>query len=82
MDDYNARQVEKRSTATVAELVDEFARNRAATIDAIASADPAVLARTVESFGGMQGPLADVIEAVVLGHVQDHIRDIVAPAMT
>lgn len=76
MDDYNARQVDRRAGATVAELIEGFSRNREATIAAFASADEATLSRQVESFGGMQGELIDVIEAVVLGHVEGHIRDI------
>ena len=32
IDDYNARQVEKRAGATIAELLDEFAANRAKTV--------------------------------------------------
>ena len=76
MDGYNARQVEKRSGMTVAELVAEFQRNRATTIAAMEAAEPAVFGRAVESFGGFQGALADVIEAVAVQHVRGHAADL------
>ena len=76
MDDYNRKQVERRASKTIAELVAEFETNRAATIAAVEAAEPAALARQVESFGGMRGTLADVIEAVVVQHVGGHVRDI------
>src|SRR5215207_6639565 len=38
IDSYNARQVEKRANATVAELLDEFRVNRQKTIAAVAAA--------------------------------------------
>src|SRR5437899_12983226 len=40
---YNQRQVAKRADATVEELVEEFERNRAATVAAVAQADDALL---------------------------------------
>ena len=76
MDDYNRKQVERRASKNIAELVAEFETNRAATIAAVEAAEPAALARQVESFGGMRGTLADVIEAVVVQHVGGHVRDI------
>lgn len=82
MDDYNARQVEKRATASIAELVEEFERNRAATIAAIASADAETLSRRVQSFGGLEGELIDVIAGVVVDHVGGHIRDITGDPAT
>ena len=76
MDDYNARQVEKRAAVPVADLIAEFERNRAATVAAIASADAETLGRRVQSFGGLEGALIDVIAGVVLDHVSGHIRDL------
>ena len=76
IDDYNARQVEKRASATVAELLDEFAANRAKTIAAIEAADEELLATPIRSAGGITGPLASVIAAVAVQHVMMHVADI------
>lgn len=76
IDAYNARQVEKRAGASVAELLDEFARNRAALIAAVAGADDALFAVPIRSAGGVTGPLAGVIQAVAVGHILGHMRDI------
>lgn len=76
IDDYNARQVEKRAGATVAELLDEFAANRAKTIAAVDAADETLLATPIRSAGGITGPLASVILAVAVQHVMMHIADI------
>jgi hypothetical protein len=76
IDAYNARQVEKRAGASVAELLDEFRRNRAATIAAVEAVDEALLATPIRSAGGVTGPLAGVIQAVAVGHILGHTRDI------
>jgi len=77
IDDYNARQVEKRAAATVAELLAEFETNRAATIAAVESADEALLRTPIRSAGGVTGPLAAVINAIAVAHVVGHVNDIV-----
>ncbi len=74
---YNDRQVEKRADATVAELIEEFAKNRATTIAAVEEADDELFAREIRSAGGITGGLADVIYAVAVLHVQGHVNDIV-----
>lgn len=76
VDDYNARQVEKRAGATVAELLDEFAANRAKTIAAVETAEEELLATPIRSAGGITGPLAGVITAVAVQHVMMHVADI------
>ncbi|MEX2246126.1 MAG: DinB family protein [Dehalococcoidia bacterium] len=76
IDDYNARQVEKRKDATVAELLDEFRQNRAGTIAAVESATDELLTKPTRSAGGAQGTLADVIDFVAVQHVRVHTRDI------
>ena len=76
IDDYNARQVEKRAGATVAELLDEFAANRAKTIAAVEAAEEELLATPIRSAGGITGPLAGVIMAVAVQHVMMHVADI------
>ncbi len=76
IDDYNARQVEKRAGATVAELLDEFAANRAKTIGAVEAAEEELLATPIRSAGGITGPLAGVIMAVAVQHVMMHVADI------
>lgn len=76
IDDYNARQVEKRAGASVAELLDEFAANRARTIAAVEAAEDDLLATPIRSAGGITGPLASVIMAVAVQHVMMHVADI------
>ena len=78
IDAYNERQVAQRAGHSVAMLLDEFARNRAATIAAVAAADDALLATPIRSAGGVTGPLALVLERVVVDHVRGHVRDILA----
>lgn len=78
MDGYNARQVEKRAGATTGELLEEFERNRAATIAAVEGADDGVLARPTRSAGGRTGSLGRVFYEVAVLHVQEHVRDIAA----
>ena len=76
IDGYNERQVEKRAEATVPDLLDEFQKNRAATIAAVEGADEALLATPIRSAGGITGPLAGVIFAVAVQHVLGHLNDI------
>lgn len=76
MDGYNARQVEKRAGATVAELIAEFEGNRAATIASVEAADEALFGQLVRSAGGRQGTLAQVFREVAIGHVREHVRDV------
>jgi hypothetical protein len=78
IDDYNQRQVDKRADASVAELLEEFRRNRAATIAAIEGTEESLLAVPIRSAGGVTGPLAGVFQAVAVGHIQAHVRDILA----
>ena len=76
---YNDRQVEKRAEVPVADLVEEFEKNRAATIAAVESADDALMQREIRSAGGITGPLAGVINAVAVLHVRGHLNDILGP---
>jgi hypothetical protein len=76
IDDYNARQVEKRAGASVAELIDELEANRARTIAAVEGADPALLERPIRSSGGITGSLGGVLMAVAVEHVNGHVADI------
>jgi hypothetical protein len=76
IDDYNARQVEKRAQMSVAELIDEFAKNRATTIAAFEQADESLLNQPIRSAGGVTGPLADVLSMIAIAHVDQHARDI------
>lgn len=80
IDAYNARQVAKRAGASLDELLDEFARNRAATIAAVEAMDDALLAMPIRSAGGIAGPLADVLRWIAVDHVLGHVRDIAAGA--
>jgi hypothetical protein len=76
IDSYNERQVAKRAGASVADLLDEFERNRAATIAAVESADEALLRTPIRSAGGITGVLAGVFHAVAVQHVLGHVGDI------
>ena len=73
---YNQRQVEKRAQASVAELLEEFQRNRAATIAAVESVDESLLQTPITSAGGVSGALSQVIMAVAVLHVRGYVNDI------
>ncbi|MGI8856873.1 MAG: DinB family protein [Thermomicrobiales bacterium] len=76
IDGYNARQVAKRAGIPIDDLIDEFARNRAATIGAVEAIDEPLLAVAIRSAGGIEGPLADVLRWVAVDHVLGHLHDI------
>lgn len=76
IDEYNRRQVEKREGSAVEDLVDEFARNRAALLEAVEAADEALLGVAIRSAGGRSGTLARVLREVAIEHVRGHVRDI------
>jgi uncharacterized damage-inducible protein DinB len=76
IDAYNARQVEKRANATVAELLEEFQANRRKTISAVAAADDALFDVPIRSAGGRTGTLAKVLNEVAVEHVAGHSNDI------
>jgi hypothetical protein len=75
-DAYNDRQVAKRAHLSVAELLTEFERNRAATIAAVEAADDRLFGQQIRSAGGVVGPLAEVFHQVAVAHVLGHARDI------
>ena len=75
-DAYNERRVAKRTHLSVSDLLAEFERNRAATIQAVEATDEALLARRIRSAGGVVGPLALVFHQVAVAHVLGHARDI------
>jgi len=76
MDAYNARQVERREDQPVEQLLIEFRRNRAATIDAIRAADESLLSQPTRSAGGVEGTLLEVLISVTVGHVREHVDDL------
>ena len=80
MDAYNQKQVANRSSATIADLLAEFARNREATIDAVANADAALLEQPTRSAGGVEGTLLEVLVGVTVEHVRGHIEDLATAA--
>jgi DinB superfamily len=75
-DAYNARHLAKRAALSVDELLEEFERNRAATIRAVEAADDALFTRTIRSGGGVTGPLTLVFYRVAVEHVLGHARDL------
>ena len=76
VDGYNRRQVELRAGASVAELLEEFARNRAATIAAVEVYPEEGFRRRVRSAGGTVGSLAEVVWFVAVEHVRGHLHDL------
>lgn len=76
VDDYNRRQVERRDGAPVADLIDEFVRNRTRTIAAVAACPDESFGRRVRSAGGTVGSLADVLWFVAVEHVRGHLADL------
>ncbi|GAC1332822.1 MAG: hypothetical protein NVSMB17_12420 [Candidatus Dormibacteria bacterium] len=73
---YNARQVARRADRSVEELIEEFRRNRAATIAAIDAADESLLSVEVKSAGGVHGELGRVLHYLCVEHVAGHVREI------
>jgi len=76
IDAYNARQVARRADVSLSALIDEFARNRAATIAAVEMIDEPLLAVSIRSAGGIEGSLADVLRWAAVDHVLGHVRDL------
>ena len=76
MDAYNLRQVAKRADTSVADLLEEFARNREATIAALRDADDDLLAQSTRSAGGVTGTLLQVFASVAVDHVRQHLADL------
>jgi uncharacterized damage-inducible protein DinB len=74
--DYNQRHVEKRRDNSIEELLEEFERNREATIAAVAEADDDLLRMHVRSAGGVEGAAVEVFNYLTVVHVGDHLRDI------
>ena len=74
--DYNQRQVAKRADATVPELLEEFERNRAATIAAVEEAGEDLLREPVRSAGGVEGTAAEVLNYLAVIHLDGHLDDL------
>ena len=79
-DAYNQRQIARRAEASVEALVEEFRRNREATIVAVRAAEPELWTIPVRSAGGIEGPLGRVFWRVAVEHVRNHARDLARPA--
>ena len=76
MDGYNERQVAQRAEASIADLLAEFEANRAKTIAAVETVEPAVLERRVVTAGGRTGTIAQVLNDVAVRHVLGHLEDL------
>jgi hypothetical protein len=61
----------------VASLLAEFEENRARTIATVEAADEALFDVPVRSAGGRTGTLAEVFREVAIGHLEQHVADIV-----
>jgi len=77
---YNQRQVDKLADASPAELLALFKKNRATMVTVVRDADDALLEVEVRTTGGLQGPLAAVLERVAVDHVRGHVDDILGAA--
>ncbi|MBI3967163.1 MAG: DinB family protein [Chloroflexi bacterium] len=73
---YNDKQVSRRASLSIAELVDEFERNRAASIAAVESTDEALLTAPVRLANGRVSPLAGELRRLAIDHAGGHLRDI------
>ena len=80
VDDYNRKQVERRASTSVEDLVAEFVRNRERTIEAVAAHPESAFDRRVRSAGGTVGALADVLWFVAVEHVRGHLADLQPPS--
>lgn len=76
MDAYNERQVANRAEASIDKLLEEFNRNRRATIEAVGGSEDALLAQAARSAGGVEGTLLEVLASVTVEHVRTHITDL------
>jgi hypothetical protein len=76
IDDYNARQVAKRADTSITDLVQEFVRNREATIAAVEGIDETMLLAPVNSVGGVSGLLGEVLHNLGVDHLRSHTADI------
>lgn len=80
LDGYNEHQVARRAGASVADLLAEFQRNRAATIAAVAAMDEGLLRVPVRAVDGTAGPLGAVLYAGAVCHVLRHAAAVGRPA--
>jgi uncharacterized protein (TIGR03083 family) len=76
IDAYNARQVERRRSASIPDLLAEFERNRGATVRSVEEADDDLWGVEIVSAGGFRGPLARVFWMTAVEHVRLHTEDL------
>lgn len=77
---YNDRSIARYDGVGAKELIAEFRKNRATTIEAIEATDDDLFLQTVKSAGGITGPLGYVLNLVAVMHVSGHVNDIVQSA--
>ncbi len=76
IDGYNARQVERRAAVPLGELLEEFRRNRARLIRAVAGMEESLLDVPVRAAGGTAGTLEAVLRFAAVEHVRGHLADL------
>ena len=76
IDAYNKREVERRQGQSLEAMIEEFARNREATVKAVRAAPAEVLLRSVRSAGGLDGTAADVLRRVGIAHADLHLAEL------
>ena len=76
LNSYNQRRVDKLADRTVAQLLEEFERNRAATIARVEEMGTDLLPLPVRPSTGLAGPLGEVLRFVAVEHVLGHLSDL------
>lgn len=80
LDAYNQAQVEKRKAVSIQDLLEEFSRNRARTIAAVAAVDdPDLWKVCVRAAIGREGPLLEIMWFAAVEHVRGHLVEMLDP---
>lgn len=74
---YNDRSIARYEGVGAEDVLKEFRKNRATTIEAIEATDDDLFLQPVKSAGGITGPLGYVLNLVAVMHVAGHVDDIV-----
>lgn len=80
INDYNDRSIARYDGVSVPELLKTFREYRETTIATVEATSEDILAAEVKSAGGIQGPVATVLNYVAVMHVRSHLNDIVNAA--
>ena len=78
MNAYRAKPVARRDDQLVEQLLTEFLRNRAQTIDDARAAEEKLLTQPTRSAGGVEGTLLAVLDDAAVGHVREQANDLLS----